>query len=138
MSGEKEEQEYLIPFKDISIKCCKCYVDYWKSLRKQIKECSGSIIKFDYSIEKVKSYRKFFHEDKTLFHFCNNCFGCMMMAVPISLVEFEIRFRHRRGCVASILLGNQSLENICDSCINFVIERFSNDDFKIVKSIFLF
>ena len=100
--------------------------------KKKNKECSGSIIKFDYLIEKVKSYRKFFHEDKTLFYFCNNCFGCMMIAVQISLVEFEIRFRHRGGCVASILLGNQLLDNICDSCINFVIERFSNDDLKIV------
>ena len=132
MSSENEEQEYLIPFKDISIKCCKCYVDYWKSNRQKIKECSGTVIKFDYSIEKVKSYRKFFHEDKTLFHFCIDCFACIMASAPFPLVEFEIRFRRRGGCVANILMGNESLDNICNGCINFVIERFSKDDFIIV------
>ena len=132
MSSENEEQEYLIPFKDISIKCCKCYVDYWKSNRQKIKECSGTVIKFDYSIEKVKSYRKFFHEDKTLFHFCIDCFACMMASASFPLVEFEIRFRRRGGCVANILMDNESLDNICNCCINFVIERFSKDDFIIV------
>ena len=132
MSGEKKEQEYLISFKDISIKCCKCYVDYWKLQRKNVKECSSAVIKFDYSIEKVKSYRKFFHEDKTLFHFCIDCFACIMASAPFPLVEFEIRFRRRGGCVANILMGNESLDNICNGCINFVIENFSNDYFKIV------
>ena len=54
MSSKIEEQEHLISFKDTSIKCCKCYVDYWKLQRKNVKECA--VIKFDYSIEKVKSY----------------------------------------------------------------------------------
>ena len=129
MSSENEEQEYLIPFKDISIKCCKCYVDYWKSQREKIKECSCTVIKFDYSIEKVKSYRKFFHDDRTLFHFCIDCFARIMRSVPFSLVEFEIRFRRRGGCIASVLLGNDPSENVCNSCINFVIDNFSKDDF---------
>ena len=54
-----------------------------------------------------------------------------MSTVPISLVEFEIRFRHR-GCIANVLMGNESVENICNSCMNFVIERFCKDDFIIV------
>ena len=128
MNGQ--EQDYLISFKDTTIKCCKCYVDYWKSLREKTKEYS--YFKFDYSIKKVKSFRKFFQEDKTLFHFCIDCFGCVMIAVPISLVEFEIRFRCRGGCIANALMGNQSIENICNGCVNFIIERFSEDKFIIV------
>ena len=127
-----EEHEYIIPFKDISIESCRCYVNQWRSLRKQLIECSGSVIKFDYSIEKVKSYRKFFHDDRTLFHFCIDCFARIMRSVPFSLVEFEIRFRRRGGCIASVLLGNDPSENVCNSCINFVIDNFSKDDFIIV------
>ena len=125
----EEEHEFIIAFKDISVEYCRCYVDYWRSLRKQLKECSGSVIKFDYSIEKVKSYRKFFHDDRTLFHFCIDCFGRIIRSVPFSLVEFEIRFRRRGGCIASVLLGNDLPENVCNSCINFVIDNFSKDDF---------
>ena len=44
MNGQ--EQDYLISFKDTTIKCCKCYVDYWKSLREKTKEYS--YFKFDY------------------------------------------------------------------------------------------
>ena len=128
----EEEHEFIIAFKDISVESCRCYVDYWRSLRKQLKECSGSVIKFDYSIEKVKSYRKFFHDDRTLFHFCIDCFVRIMKSVPFSLAEFEIRFRRRGGCIASVLLGNDPPENVCNSCINFVIDNFSKDDFIIV------
>ena len=56
MNGK--EQDYLTPFKDTSVKCCKCYVDYWKSLGENTKEYS--YFKFDYSIEKVKSFLKVF------------------------------------------------------------------------------
>ena len=125
----EEEHQFIIALKDISVESCRCYVDYWRSLRKQLKECSVSVIKFDYSIEKVKSYRKFFHDDRTLFHFCIDCFARIMRSVPFSLVEFEIRFRRGGGCIASVLLGNDLPENVCNSCINFVIDNFSKDDF---------
>ena len=128
----QEEHEFIIAFKDITVASCRCYVDYWRSLRKQLKEYSGSIIKYDYSIEKVKSYRKFFHNDKTLFHFCINCFVRIMRSLPFSLVEFEIRFRCRAGCIGSVLLGIDKPENVCNSCINFVIDNFSKDDFTTV------
>ena len=54
-----KEECCLIPLKDFSVKCCKCYVDYWKSLRHS-NDNKSSIIDYDYSIEKVKSFRKFF------------------------------------------------------------------------------
>ena len=128
MNGK--EQDYLIPFKHNSVKCCKCYVDYWKLMREKDNKNSFNCFKFDYSIEKVKSFRKYFQDDNTLFHFCIDCFKNVMITVPISLIEFEVRFRG--GCIANALMGNESVENICNSCINFVIERFSKDDFIIV------
>ena len=57
-------------------------------------------------------------------------FGLLLRNVPFGLVEFEMRFRHRGGCVASMLMGGESL--VCDSCVNFVIENFSGDYFKTV------
>ena len=129
------EQDFLILFKDVSVKCCKCYADYWRSLRKDQnkKDC----FHFDYSIEKVKSFRKYFSEERTLFHFCINCFNVIMCSIPISIVEFEVNQRKCGGCVANILLGNEIgrnglSEKIWNGCINFVIERFSKDDFIIV------
>ena len=125
-----KEQDCFIPFKDISVKCCKCYADYWKSLRqRQLKE---SCFKHDYSIEKVKTFRKFFCEDKALFHFCIDCFKSVMVTIPISLVDFEMCFRFRGGCIADVLRGEKMLENICNSCINFVIFKFTDGDFVIV------
>ena len=105
MNGK--EQDYLIPFKDTSVKCCKCYVDYWKLLRENTKK--DLHFKFDYSIEKVKSFRKYFYDDKTLFHFCIDCFGRIMTTVPFSLVEFAIRFRHRGGCNTSYRIMFRSI-----------------------------
>ena len=78
----------------------------------------------------MKSYRKFYQEDGVLFHFCMDCFGLLLRSVSFGLVEFEIRFRCRSGCVASVLMGGDSL--VCDSCVNFVIENFSGDYFKTV------
>ena len=80
----------------------------------------------------MKSFRKYYCEDRTLFHFCIKCFNVIMYSIPISIVEFEINQRKRGGCVANILLGNETIEKICNGCINFVIERFSKDDFIIV------
>ena len=125
-----KEEDCFIPFKSTSVKCCKCYVDYWKSLRER--QSKESCFKHDYSIEKVKSFRKYFCEDKTLFHFCIDCFKSIMVSIPVSLLDFEMCFRQRGGCIAGILRGEETLENICDTCINFVIERFSKDDFIIV------
>ena len=124
------EQDFLIQFKDVSVKCCKCYADYWKSLRND--QSKKEYFHFDYSIEKVKSFRKYYCEDRTLFHFCIKCFNIIMCSIPISIVEFEINQHKRGGYVANILLGNETIEKICNGCINFVIERFSKDDFIIV------
>ena len=124
------EQEYLVPFKEISIKCCKCYGGYWKLLRKE--QNQKDYFKFDNSIEKVKSFCRYFSDDGILFHFCINCFNIVMSSVPISVVMFEINHKKRGGCVANVLLGNESIDKVCNGCINFVVERFSSDSFLTV------
>ena len=63
MNGK--EQDFLIPFKDVSVKCCKCYVDYWKLLR--INQDKKDYFMFDYSIEKAKSFRNYYCDDKHFF-----------------------------------------------------------------------
>ena len=48
-----EKKEFVLPFHDISVKTCKCYVNYWKSIR----ELNGSnMVQHDNSIEKVKTF----------------------------------------------------------------------------------
>ena len=64
------EIHYCLNFDLISIICCVCYEDYWKNLRKS----KESVKEFDYSIERKKTFRKFFSEEKTLFHSCVDCF----------------------------------------------------------------
>ena len=129
MNGK--QQESLISIKETCIKCCKCYVQYWKSIREKSSNGPCSFT-FDLSIEKVKSFRKYFSHDKTLYHFCVGCFGNVIAAIPIPIVEFETGFRNRGGCVVNVLMNNQSVENVCNGYINFVIENFSNDDFIIL------
>ena len=46
-----KEEDCFIPLKSTSVKCFKCYVDYWKSLKER--SSTGSCFKHDYSIEKV-------------------------------------------------------------------------------------
>ena len=126
--NSKKEDCCLIPFKCVSVKCCKCYINYWKSLR-QSKE--ANIIDHDYSIEKVKTFQKFFIEDKTLLHFCVECFERVLVTIPLSVTISKIRSRSRGGCVTAYLVGEILPEDICTACINFVVERFT-DDFIII------
>ena len=123
------EGDCLIPFKEISVKCSKCYVDYWKSLRESSKL---KIIEHDYSIEKVKTYRKYFVEEKTLLHFCLDCFKTITVSIPLSGVISEMKLCSRGGCVAAVLLGDITFEEICSCCVNFIVERFANNEFTIV------
>ena len=111
-------------FQDISVKCCKCYVDYWKSLR----ELKGSnVVNYDSAIEKTKTFRKYYPEDKKLLHFCIECFKRVMITIPMSVIIFEMRFHLRAGCVGYFLISEKMCEEICDTCVSFVVERFSSD-----------
>ena len=119
-----EKKETVLPFNDISVKCCKCYVNYWKSIR----ELKGSnIVQHDSSIEKVKTFRKYFPEDKLLLFFCVQCFQRVMDTIPLSAIVSEMRSRSRGGCVGYYLIDEKMCDEICESCIMFVVERFIYD-----------
>ena len=45
---------------DLTIKCCHCYADYWKNVRKS----ENNEIHMDYSIGKNKTIRKFVIDEK--------------------------------------------------------------------------
>ena len=122
MNSKKVER--ILPFNEISVKSCKCYVDYWKSLR-QLK--GPNSIQHDDSIEKVKTFQKYFPEDETLLYFCVKCFQKVMVTIPLSAIVSEMRFRSRGGCVGYFLIGEKNCDEICDSCIMFVVERFIYD-----------
>ena len=102
----RKNEEFVLDFQNISVKCCKCYMNYWKSLR----ELRGlNKIDHDSSIEKVKTYRKYYPEDKELLHFCFciNCFKRVMFTIPMSVIIFEMRFHSRAGCVGYFLLSEK-------------------------------
>ena len=114
----------VLPFNDISVKCCKCYVDYWKSIR----ELKGkNMIQHDSSIEKIKTFRKYFPEDKLLLYFCIECFQRVLVTIPLRDVVSEMRFRSRGGCIGYFLINEKMCDEMCGACIMFVFERFIYD-----------
>ena len=65
----KFHQPLLVIDDQLTIKCCKCYELYWKG----IKSSQSNDYKFDESIEKNRSIRKFFIRENVLFHYCFPC-----------------------------------------------------------------
>ena len=119
-----EKKGIVLPFNDISVKTCKCYVDYWKSIR----ESKGSnMVQHDSSIEKVKTFRKYFSENKLLLYYCIECFQRVLVNVSLSDVISEMQFRLRGGCVGYFLINERLCDEICDTCVMFIVERFNND-----------
>ena len=53
-----------------TIKSCKCYTEYWKTM----KMSTIPFVEFDYSSEKTFSYRKYFYHQDLFYHVCINCF----------------------------------------------------------------
>ena len=63
----------------LTIKCCKWYEFYWK----KIKSSPPNDFKFDESIEKNKSIRKFIILENVLFHSCFPCLKEVLMKKQI-------------------------------------------------------
>ena len=60
--------ESLILLNQTTVKSCKCYEQYWKTM----KTSAFPYVEFNYSIEKTLSFR--IHRQDLLYHFCINCF----------------------------------------------------------------
>ena len=110
--------ESLIAIRTTTIKSCKCYTEYWKT----IKKITFPYVEFNYSIEKTFSYRKYFHRQDLFCHFCINCFYEVVLSIPLDVIEHENLNGHM-GCFKSekILLEN----DCCLGCVNYIIEHYS-------------
>ena len=127
MTTHRHYEPHLIPMSNTVIKTCICYESYWI----QLKNLSFPVVEFDYSIEKAFSYRKYFSEDRLLFHFCINCFNEIVNSVPLRIVEFEMQKGYIR-CIYKIKHNIIPIGHCCPTCINFVIQRYSSMFFKTV------
>ena len=110
--------ESLIPMKITTIKSCKCYIDYWKTM----KMSTFPYVEFNYSIEKTFSYRIYFYRQDLFFHFCINCFFEIVLSIPLDIIEYE-NLKGHMGCFKS---ENLLLEgDFCRGCVNYIIEHYS-------------
>ena len=115
-------QTYLIPTSTTRIKSCKCYGSYWIKLR----QSNIRFTQFDYSIEEAFSHIKYFPNEDLLFHFCINCFYEIVANIPLRIVEFEMLKNQSLGCVFKTKHNIMAVGFCCNSCINYVIRRYSN------------
>ena len=60
------------------LKVVSVIAEYWKELKEKAKP----YVPFDYSIEKVFTYRKYFANDNLLYHFCINCLYEVINNIP--------------------------------------------------------
>ena len=111
-----DQRESLIPIKMTTIKSCKCYTEYWKTMKMST---LSPYVEFNYSIEKTFSYR-FYYED-LLYHFCINCFYDIVLSLPMRIIEYE-NLRGQMGC-----LRNQSilLSECCPICVYYTVKHYS-------------
>ena len=128
MTNHAHYEQHLIPMTETVIKSCKYYESYWVKL----KELKFPVIEFDYSVEKAFSYRKYFSNDKILFHFCINCLNEIISNIPLRIIEFEITRKGNMQCIYKVKHNIMPLGQCCYSCINFVIHRYSSCFFKTV------
>ena len=113
-----DQCESITPIQMTTIKSCKCYTEYWKTMKK----LTFSYVEFDYSIERTFSYRKYFYRRDLFYHFCINCFFEIVLSIPLDVIKYENLNGHL-GCFKSekTLLENDS----CVGCVNYIIEHYS-------------
>ena len=105
------------------LKVVSVIVEYWKELKDKAKP----YVPFDYSIEKVFTYRKYFANDNLLYHFCINCLYDVIDHIPKAKIEVEFIINGRLSCIFNYKLNAIPLDEICCLCVNFIIHRFSSN-----------
>ena len=82
--------ESLIPLKITTIKSCKCYTEYWKTM----KMLTFSYVEFNYSIENiVKTYSIIF----VLIAFFE-----IVLSIPLDILEHE-NLKGHLGCFLNLI-----------------------------------
>ena len=119
--------EFLILTNITTVKSCRCYTEYWKS----IKMSTPPYVEFDYSIEITLSYRKYFHHQNLLYHFCINCFSYVVSSISTKIIEDEI-LRGHIGCIFKNRHESMALSNCCRLCVNYIIKHYSTMFFTTV------
>ena len=132
-------QKLLLVIDDqLTIKCCKCYELYWKGIKSTP---LSTDYKFDESIEKNRSIRKFFIRENVLFHYCFPCLKEVLIKKKIVVVDDFVWFfikdvseSHAAAgsCIADVLNEKKDIESICFGCVNFMLLRLDCHDFVIV------
>ena len=114
---------------ETKIKCCDCYVNYWKNLRQDFTTCE-----FDSSIEKVKSFRRLY-DDNTMIHYCFPCLKKTLFSKRYLVIGFMECVRDKSnnkllvskdGCVANVLQNKDTIENVCNNCLTFLVDRIDD------------
>ena len=107
--------ESLILLNQTTVKSCKCYEQYWKTM----KTSAFPFVEFNYSIEKTLSFR--IYRQDLLYHFCINCFYDIVLSIPMEIIEYE-NLKGHMGCFKykSMVLGEP-----CPMCVNYIIEYYS-------------
>lgn len=112
--------ESLIWMDITTVKSCKCYREYWKS----IKMSTSLYVEFDYSIEKTLSYRKYCYHQKLLYHFCINCLSDVVSSIPMKIIKDEI-LRGNMNCIFKNRHESMVLSKCCRLCVDYTIKHYS-------------
>ena len=109
--------ESLILLRQTTVKSCKCYEQYWKTMKTEV----FPFVEFNYSIEKTLSFRIYFSGKSCLYHFCINCFYDVVLSIPMEIIDYE-NLKGHMGCfrLKSMLLGD-----CCQTCVYYIIEHYS-------------
>ena len=103
---------------DLIIQTCDCYYSNWKEIRQSNDE--------EWNFDKIefgkKSFRKFFHQKMTIFHFCYSCFEKIIMLNPIVTNANEAY----GNCLKAKFVNAKKCSEICGGCLWFFIELFKN------------
>ena len=109
--------ESLIPLHVTTVKSCRCYEQYWKTM----KILAFPYIEFNYSIEKTFSFRIYVYRQNLLYHFCINCFYDVVLSIPIEIIEHE-NLKGHMGCFRH---KSMLLSDCCRICVKYIIENYS-------------
>ena len=104
---------------DFKIVTCSCYYSNWKG----IKDSNDESWKFDEIELGKQSFRKLFHREMTIFHFCYSCFEKSVMMNPFALSS-NASAGH---CLLAKYVNRNTCSEICATCIWFFITQFKDE-----------
>lgn len=120
MASHNHYQSFFIPMAKTTVKTCRCYEKYWR----QLKLSTSEMLEFNYAIERSFSYRKYFADQRLLYHFCINCLFDVACSIPMHIIEFEMRKGHM-GCIFKFRHNAMALGESCSACVNYVMHRYT-------------